>query len=58
MTVKEIHRLSKIDPWFLAQVEDLVQTEQRLQSIGRAGLDREGLRALKRKGFSDRRIGN
>ena len=57
MSLDEIHELSKIDPWFLAQVEDLVRTESEVRAAGRSGLDADRLRALKRKGFSDRRIG-
>jgi carbamoyl-phosphate synthase large subunit len=57
MSLEEIHDLSKIDPWFLAQVEDLVQTESQVKARGRGGLDEACLRSLKRKGFSDRRIG-
>ncbi|NCA69975.1 MAG: carbamoyl-phosphate synthase large subunit [Sphingobacteriia bacterium] len=54
--LEEVHELSRIDPWFLAQVEDLVRTEARVRAGGREHLDRATLRALKRKGFSDRRI--
>jgi carbamoyl-phosphate synthase large subunit len=57
MSLEEINDLSKIDPWFLAQVEDLVQTESQVKARGRGGLDEAWLRSLKRKGFSDRRIG-
>jgi carbamoyl-phosphate synthase large subunit len=56
ISLEEIHELSWIDPWFLAQIEDLVRAEGELQSAGRAGLTPERLRALKRQGFSDRRI--
>ncbi len=42
-----------IDPWFLAQVEDLVRDEDVVRSEGIAGLTFERLVALKRKGFSD-----
>ena len=56
MECAEIQALSQIDPWFLAQVEDLVTTEARLLEDGRAGLDAARLRSLKRQGFSDRRL--
>ncbi len=56
MTLDEIHGLSRIDPWFLAQIEDLVRSEDALREVGRAGLDQSLLYALKRKGFADRRI--
>ncbi|MFA7270191.1 MAG: carbamoyl-phosphate synthase large subunit [Sterolibacterium sp.] len=53
---EEIHQLTKIDPWFLVQIEDLVHSERNL--VGRAlkDCDAEEMRALKRKGFSDRRL--
>ncbi len=57
MSLEEIHGLSKIDPWFLAQIEDLVHTEAHVRTAGHEALGRESLRLLKRKGFSDRRIG-
>ncbi|WP_295407560.1 carbamoyl-phosphate synthase large subunit, partial [uncultured Thiocystis sp.] len=56
ISLEEIHELSWIDPWFLAQIEDLVRAEGELCIAGRAGLTLERLRALKRQGFSDRRI--
>ncbi|WP_295622783.1 carbamoyl-phosphate synthase large subunit [uncultured Lamprocystis sp.] len=56
MACTEIQALSQIDPWFLAQVQDLVATEARLLEDGRAGLDAARLRSLKRQGFSDRRL--
>ncbi|MBT8138004.1 MAG: carbamoyl-phosphate synthase large subunit [Gammaproteobacteria bacterium] len=56
MSFEEIHRLTCIDPWFLAQLEDLVITEQELQCRSAADFDTARLRDLKRKGFSDRRI--
>ena len=56
MDCQEIQALSQIDPWFLAQVHDLVETEGQVRQAGRAGLDEPRLRALKRQGFSDRRL--
>jgi len=52
----EVQRACRIDPWFLAQVEDLVREEQRIAAEGMAGLGLARLRALKRKGFADSRI--
>ncbi|MGA1303121.1 MAG: carbamoyl-phosphate synthase large subunit [Cyanobium sp.] len=53
----EIHRLSGIDPWFLAKLRGLLDTEQRLL-IGRALPDLEGpvLLELKQLGYSDRQL--
>ncbi len=52
----EVHALSRIDPWFLAQIEDIVREEQAVQSQGLEAFDRDRVRELKRKGFSDRRL--
>ena len=56
MSLDEVHRLSHIDPWFLAQVEDLIRSEEQLRGRALASLDVAAVRALKRSGFSDRRI--
>ena len=55
-SAKEIHELTWIDPWFLAQIEDLVSTEVRVRELGLPNLDAANLRRLKRKGFSDSRL--
>ncbi len=52
----EIGKLSDIDPWFLAQIEDLVLQEKALKGRSLAEIDRGALRKLKRSGFSDRRL--
>ncbi|MES1982324.1 MAG: carbamoyl-phosphate synthase large subunit [Pseudomonadota bacterium] len=56
MTRAEVFALSKIDPWFLIQIEDLVKREIALAGHTLASLDREELRQLKRRGFSDCRL--
>ena len=56
LSLAEVQALSGIDPWFLAQVEDLVAEENATRAAGAAALDAQRLRALKRKGFSDRRL--
>ncbi|NNF16335.1 MAG: carbamoyl-phosphate synthase large subunit [Gammaproteobacteria bacterium] len=48
--------LSGIDPWFLAQIEDLVLVEEQLAEDGPESLDKHNLRQLKRQGFSDQRL--
>ncbi|WP_426877311.1 carbamoyl-phosphate synthase large subunit [Glaesserella parasuis] len=55
-SLDEVHHYSKIDPWFLIQIQDLVQEELALEKKQLSDLDREELRRLKRKGFSDKRI--
>jgi carbamoyl-phosphate synthase large subunit len=56
LPLAEVQALSGIDPWFLAQVEDLVAEENATRAAGAAALDAQRLRSLKRKGFSDRRL--
>ena len=56
MTMGEIHEITKIDPWFLIQIEDLVKEEEMLKADGFEGFTADRMFALKRKGFSDRRM--
>ncbi|PVX41332.1 carbamoyl-phosphate synthase large subunit [Pasteurella langaaensis DSM 22999] len=56
-SLEEVHHYSKIDPWFLIQIQDLVQEELALEKRRLDELDYAELRRLKRKGFSDKRIG-
>ncbi|MCI4441074.1 carbamoyl-phosphate synthase large subunit [Tibeticola sp.] len=62
-SLEEVHQLTKIDPWFLAQIEQIVKIELDLDALAAergeqalAALDAATLRALKQKGFSDRRL--
>jgi carbamoyl-phosphate synthase large subunit len=55
-SLEEIASITGIDPWFLAQIEDLIRDEQALQGKDLSALTQASLRALKRKGFSDARI--
>ncbi len=57
MTLDEIFEETAIDPWFLAQIEDLVATEQQLSQRTLASLSAAELRWAKQKGFSDKRLG-
>jgi carbamoyl-phosphate synthase large subunit len=52
-SVEQVWEHCRIDPWFLVQVEDLIREEERTRADGFAGLTRDRLLALKRKGFSD-----
>jgi carbamoyl-phosphate synthase large subunit len=56
MTLQEVHEACKIDPWFLAQIEDLVLTEKSLSTKTLSTLKEGELYRLKRKGFSDQRL--
>jgi len=55
-TAERIHELSRIDPWFLAQIGDLIAEESAVAEQGSAALDAARMRSLKRKGFSDSRL--
>ena len=55
-TAERINELSHIDPWFLAQIEDLVAEEVIVRDSGLGALTAERLWDLKRKGFSDSRL--
>jgi len=57
MTLDEIFEQTHIDPWFLAQIEDLIKTEQQLRGRTVASLTAAELRYVKQKGFSDKRLG-
>ncbi|MCU7856760.1 MAG: carbamoyl phosphate synthase large subunit, partial [Candidatus Thiodiazotropha sp. (ex Lucinoma borealis)] len=56
MSLEEIFDICAIDPWFLVQIEELINIEREISGQGLEGLDRERLLSLKRKGFADRRI--
>ncbi len=55
-TQDEVHQLSSIDPWFLAQIHDLVEVELWLETQTLDALDRATLLKLKQQGFGDRRL--
>ncbi|OED34409.1 carbamoyl phosphate synthase large subunit [Chromatiales bacterium (ex Bugula neritina AB1)] len=55
-SLESVHALTRIDPWFLAHVEDLVICEQALRGRSLESLELDELRSLKRKGFSDSRL--
>ena len=56
MEVQEVYEYSGIDPWFLVQLQDLIQEEAKLATLGLADLNFERVYSLKRKGFSDIRL--
>ncbi len=56
MSLAEVHDLTAIDPWFLAEIEFLMITESNVRAGGIKMLDGKFLTELKRNGFSDRRI--
>ncbi len=56
MPREQVYRLTGIDPWFLAEFEDLVRTEETIRGQGLENIVPEVLRTWKQKGFSDRRL--
>lgn len=56
LTNDEIHEMTSIDPWFLAQMRELIDIEKRVEGVNLADISREDLFFLKRKGFSDKRL--
>ncbi len=56
MSVEEVAALTKIDAWFLRQIEEIVATERELAATGLAEIPIDLLRRAKRSGFSDRQL--
>jgi carbamoyl-phosphate synthase large subunit len=56
LSVDEVFALTKIDPWFLVQIEEIVKIELELETTTLEAITADELRALKKKGFSDRRL--
>ncbi len=55
-TLEEVHQLTKIDPWFLIQIKEIVDVELWLEKQSLASIERDVLLKLKQKGFGDRRL--
>ncbi len=56
-TMEEVHQLTRIDPWFLIQIKEIVDIELWLDTQQLSNIDKPTLYKLKQKGFSDRRLG-
>lgn len=56
LSITQIQQICSIDPWFLAQLADLVTEEQHLTTLSLDDIDYAHLRRLKRKGFADKRL--
>ena len=56
MTVEDVFNITKIDRWFLVQIDDLIKAEQQAVALTFSGLNRDNLYGFKRKGFSDARL--
>jgi carbamoyl-phosphate synthase large subunit len=55
-TLEEVYRLTRIDPWFLDQIREIVELEMELDDKKLEDIGRQQFFFLKRKGFSDRRL--
>jgi carbamoyl-phosphate synthase large subunit len=55
-TLEEVYRLTKIDPWFLDQIKQIVELEMELDDQKLEDISKEKFLELKRRGFSDRRL--
>jgi carbamoyl-phosphate synthase large subunit len=56
MSVNEVYALTKIDKWFLVQIEDIVKIELELETHILSEISKDEIKQLKQKGFSDRRL--
>ena len=57
MSIDEIYSITNIDKWFLDQLKELVEIENRLRAIGSlSGIDATTMRQVKQFGFSDRQL--
>lgn len=55
-SIDELYALSAIDPWFLAQLKQLIDIEVKLSAQQLDNFDQASMRDVKRRGFSDRRL--
>ncbi|MFH2138055.1 MAG: carbamoyl-phosphate synthase large subunit [Candidatus Omnitrophota bacterium] len=60
MSIDELYEITKIDPWFIANIQDIVELEKEIVEQSRKtkgmGFDREVLAQAKQWGFSDKQI--
>lgn len=54
--MKTIQDITRIDPWFLAQIMDLVETEKKVRKLELKDIDRQLMQELKEKGYSDEQL--
>ena len=57
-SIEDLYRLTFIDPWFLNNFKQLVETEASIKEAGFHGLEKDFLRKIKQQGFSDFQIGH
>ena len=57
-SLEEVHEYSSIDPWFLEQIQEIIEAEKGLVGRNLLDLGADELFRLKQLGFADRRLGN
>ncbi|APV34618.1 MULTISPECIES: carbamoyl-phosphate synthase large subunit [Acinetobacter] len=57
-SLDDVFEATKIDRWFLIQIEDIIKTEAQVKTLGFGDLNADNIRSFKRKGLSDLRIAN
>lgn len=55
-TIEKIHDLTKVNPWFLYKIKNIVDIEKKLQKYKLSTLPSDLLKEAKQKGFSDKQI--
>lgn len=55
---KTISKLTKIDPWFLDQIEELIHIEKEIEKYTIASIPKPLLKEAKEKGYADRQLGH
>ncbi|CAL4319766.1 carbamoyl-phosphate synthase large subunit [Buchnera aphidicola] len=56
ISIHNVYKLTSIDPWFLVQIKELIDIEEKLKKTKISEINKNYLYFLKRKGFSDERI--
>ncbi|MBI3511570.1 MAG: carbamoyl-phosphate synthase large subunit [Bacteroidetes bacterium] len=56
ISVKTIHKLTKIDPWFLNQIEEMVAMEREIEKYNIGDIPKDLMWEAKQKGYADRQI--
>lgn len=56
LSLEDINEFTSIDPWFLAQIEEIIDIEDSIKGVELVDIEARQLFKLKQKGFSDRRL--
>jgi len=58
ISLSTIHKLSKIDKWFLTQIEELLHIERNIEQYTLDSIPKDLFRTAKEKGYADRQLGH